>query len=105
MAQPIMLKDLITACLRNDIDSDFKLINALHADVLEVHRRCRARGEQIKQLQTVTGSSLATRFLALLNNIQDDELEKNRALMRHVSETQIKALEKMSFLARMRKTY
>lgn len=105
MAQQNMLKDLVTACLKNDIDSDFKLINALHSDVVDIAHRCKARGEQIKQLKTVVGSSLATRFLALLIDIQDEDLEKNRTLMRLICETQLKVLKTISFVAKMGKHY
>ena len=98
-----MLKDFLTLMFKTDIESDFKMIKSLHVEVVENARRCTARGEQIKHLQTVVGSSLTRQSLELLIEMQDEDLEKNRTLMRCISETQIKVLKTISFLAKLRK--
>ena len=103
MDQQNLLKDLLTSMFKLNIESDFKLIKSLHVEVVDLARRCKERGEQIKQLQTVVGSTLTTQALELLVEIQDEELEKNRSLMRCISETQIKVLKTISFLAKMKK--
>ena len=105
MDQQNLLKDLLTSMFKLNIESDFKLIKSLHVEVVDLARRCKERGEQIKQLQTVVGSTLTTQALELLVEIQDEELEKNRTLMRCISETQIKVLKTISFLAKMKKIH
>ena len=103
MAQPNLLKDILNDLLKSDIQNDFNLIKSLHADVLELGRRSRARGDHIKQLQTFVGSTVATQYLNLMLANQDEDLEKNRTLMRLISETQIKVLKTISILAKMDK--
>jgi hypothetical protein len=102
MDQQNLLKDLLTSLVKTNIERDFKLINSLQLEVVELTRRCKERGDQIKQLQTVVGSSLATKCLDLLLQIQDEDLEKSRTLMILISETQIKVVNTISFLAKMR---
>ncbi|PWA40515.1 hypothetical protein CTI12_AA562070 [Artemisia annua] len=104
-AQSNLLKDIMNTLLVNDMNSDFKVIREIHAEVIELTRRCKVRGEQIKQLESVVGSSLATECLQLLRDIQDEKLEKNRTLLKLISETLIKVLKTISFVAKMRKNY
>ncbi|GJY99509.1 hypothetical protein Tco_0516939 [Tanacetum coccineum] len=46
--------------------------------------------EQIVELQTLVGSNVAAEAVRLLMELQDDELEKYRGMMKLISKTQLK---------------
>lgn len=105
MEQPSLLKELLYSTFKTDIERDFKLIKALQVEVIDLAKRCKERGDQIKVLQSVVGDSLTTQCLDLMIQMQEEDLEKNRTLMRSISETQIKALKTLSFLAKMKRNH
>lgn len=97
--------DMANTVFVRDNGRDLKFISDMHATVMELTCRCSVRGEQIKQLECFVGSIVASACMEMLCGIQDEELEKNRTLMRLITETQLQVLKKSSFLAMMRKKY
>ncbi|GJT10997.1 hypothetical protein Tco_0858039 [Tanacetum coccineum] len=59
----------------------------------------RFRLEEAKRLR----SNVVVESFKLHKELQDDELEKSREMMKLISETQLKALKKISFIAKLRR--
>ncbi|GKA42885.1 hypothetical protein Tco_0735545 [Tanacetum coccineum] len=70
----------------------------------QLHVRCHERREQMLEMQSFlhVSTSLAESY-KLLEELQDFELEKCRDLMKSISETQLKVLKKLSFIAKLRR--
>ncbi|GJS58176.1 hypothetical protein Tco_0652960 [Tanacetum coccineum] len=58
---------------------------------------------EVDQLQTLVGSNIAAESARMFREFQDDELEKARGMMKLISETQLKVLKKISFIALLRR--
>nr|GEW15237.1 phospholipase-like protein [Tanacetum cinerariifolium] len=83
-------------------DWDFRVVRETYVTYQEFNVCCQKRREQMIEMQpflhvlTVLADSYN-----LLKDLQDYELEKCRELMKSISETQLKVLKKISFIAKL----
>nr|GEV32572.1 phospholipase-like protein [Tanacetum cinerariifolium] len=84
-------------------DWDFHLVTDTYVTCQQLTVRCQERREQIVELQTLVGSNVAAEAVRLLRELQDDDLEKAKGMMKLISETQLKNLKKISFIAKLRR--
>ncbi|GJZ56692.1 hypothetical protein Tco_0862144 [Tanacetum coccineum] len=64
--------------------------------------RCQERQEQMMEMQRfLSGSNVVVESFKLLKELQDDELEKSREMIKLISETQLKVLKKISFITKL----
>ena len=97
------LKDMMILFFEQDNDKDFKLVQETHTLYQELCDRVRERAEVIKQLESFSIIALARDSLKLLHELQDADLAKTRAMMKLISETQLRVLKKISFVSLMGK--
>ncbi|GJV54712.1 hypothetical protein Tco_1455717, partial [Tanacetum coccineum] len=87
-----------------DNERDFRVVRETYVTCQEFNVRCQERQEQMIEMQpflhvlTVLADSYN-----LLKDLQDYKLEKCRELMKSISETQLKVLNKISFIAKLRR--
>nr|GEX22851.1 phospholipase-like protein [Tanacetum cinerariifolium] len=92
----------MTFDLRDSLNSMFAyLIEAadLDEDIAHLTVRCEERHEQILELKILVGSIVVAESVRLLQKFQQDDLESSRGMMRLIYETQLKVLQKLSFIA------
>lgn len=97
------LKDMMILLFEQDNDKDFKLVQETHTLCQELCDRVRERAEVIKQLESFSIIALARDSLKLLHELQDADLAKTRAMMKLISETQLRVLKKIAFVSVMGK--
>ncbi|GKC59526.1 hypothetical protein Tco_1087124, partial [Tanacetum coccineum] len=86
-----------------DNERDFRAVRDTYASCQVLNLRCQERREQTIEMQPFLHLSIVlAESYNLLKELQDYELEKCRDLMKSISETQLKVLKKISFMAKLR---
>ncbi|GJU03428.1 hypothetical protein Tco_1113766 [Tanacetum coccineum] len=84
-------------------ERDFQLVRDTYVSCQHLMVRCKERHEQILELQNLVGSTIVAESVRLLQKFQQDDLESSRGMMRLICKTQLKVLEKLSFIALLRR--
>nr|GEW68615.1 transposase, MuDR, MULE transposase domain protein [Tanacetum cinerariifolium] len=96
------VKDMMVQLFVTDNERYFKLVRETYVMCQELIIRCQERREQIMKIQRfLSGSNVVVESFKLLKELQDDELDKYRKMMKLISETQLKVLKKISFIAKL----
>ncbi|GJW93442.1 phospholipase-like protein [Tanacetum coccineum] len=103
-ANSLLVKDMMVKLFEIDNERDLRTVADTYAMCQQLHVRCHERREQMLEMQSFlhVSTSLAESY-KLLEELQDFELEKCRDLMKSISETQLKVLKKLSFIAKLRR--
>nr|GEW11473.1 hypothetical protein [Tanacetum cinerariifolium] len=101
-ANSLLVKDMMVKLFEIDNERDLRTVVDTYAMCQQLHLRCHERREQMLKMQSFlhVPTSLAESY-KLFEELQDFELEKCRDLMKLVSETQLKVLKKLSFIAKL----
>ncbi|GKA73181.1 hypothetical protein Tco_0779397 [Tanacetum coccineum] len=81
-ANSIQVTDMMALLFENDNERDFKLVKETYVMCQELTIHCQERHEQIMELQRLIVSTVAVESLRLLRELQDDELEKSKGMMK-----------------------
>ncbi|GJT41816.1 hypothetical protein Tco_0941681 [Tanacetum coccineum] len=89
-ANSIQLTVMMALLFENDNERDFKLVRETYVMCQELTVRCQERREKIVEMQRLIRSNVAAESVRLLRELQDDEFEKARGMMKLISETHLK---------------
>ncbi|GJY74072.1 hypothetical protein Tco_0478503 [Tanacetum coccineum] len=90
--------------LEIDNERDFRVVRETYVTCHEFNVHCQERREQMIEMQPFLHvSTLLADSYSLLKDLQDYELEKCKDLMKSISETQLKVLKKIFFIAKLRR--
>ncbi|GJZ50756.1 phospholipase-like protein [Tanacetum coccineum] len=104
-ANSVLVKDIMIKLFEIDNERDFRVVRKTYVTCQEFNVRCQQRREQMIEMQPFLHVSIVLAdFYNLLKDLQDYELEKCRKLMKSISETQLKVLKKISFIAKLRRS-
>ncbi|GJW49970.1 phospholipase-like protein [Tanacetum coccineum] len=97
-------KDMMIKLFEIDNERDFRAVRDTYASCQVLNLRCQERREQMIEIQPFLHlSTVLAESYNLLKELQDYELEKCKDLMKSISETQLKFLKKISFMAKLRR--
>ncbi|GKA23544.1 phospholipase-like protein [Tanacetum coccineum] len=97
-------KEMMIKLFEIDNERDFRAVRDTYASCQVLNLRCQERREQMIEMQPFLHlSPVLAESYNLLKELQDYELEKCRDLMKSISETQLKVLKKISFMAKLRR--
>ncbi|GJV82889.1 hypothetical protein Tco_1522787 [Tanacetum coccineum] len=97
-------KDMMIKLFEIDNKRDFRAVRDTYTSCQVLNLRCQERREQMIEMQPFLHlSTVLAESYNLLKELQDYELEKCRDLMKSISETQLKVLKKISFMAKLRR--
>nr|GEX16355.1 hypothetical protein [Tanacetum cinerariifolium] len=103
-ANSLLMKDMMIKLFEIDNEMDFRVVRETYVTCQEFNVRCQERREQMIDMQPFLHvSTVLADSYNLLKELQDYELEKCRELMKSISETQLKVLKKISFIAKLRR--
>ncbi|GKA78946.1 hypothetical protein Tco_0785483 [Tanacetum coccineum] len=103
-ANSVLVKDMMIKLFEIDNERDFRAVRDTYASCQVLNLRCQERREQMIEMQPFLHlSHVLAESYNLLKELQDYELEKCRDLMKSISETQLKVLKKISFMAKLRR--
>ncbi|GJX84508.1 hypothetical protein Tco_0335282 [Tanacetum coccineum] len=103
-ANSVLVKDMMIKLFEIDNERDFRVVRETYASCQVLNLRCQERREQMIEMQPFLHlSPVLAESYNLLKELQDYELEKCRDLMKSISETQLKVLKKISFMAKLRR--
>ncbi|GJS21118.1 hypothetical protein Tco_0449750 [Tanacetum coccineum] len=103
-ANSVLVKDMMIKLFEIDNERDFRVVRETYVTCQEFNVRCQERREQMIEMQPFLHvSTVLADSYNLLKELQDYELEKCRELMKSISETQLKVLKKISFIAKLRR--
>ncbi|GKF61867.1 hypothetical protein Tco_0181921 [Tanacetum coccineum] len=97
LANSLLVKDMMVKLFEIDNERDLQTVADTYAMCQQLHVHCYERREQMLEMQSFAAS------YKFLKELQDFELEKCRDLMKSISETQLKVLKKLSFIAKLRR--
>ncbi|GJS06735.1 hypothetical protein Tco_0363531 [Tanacetum coccineum] len=102
-ANSVLVKDMMIKLFEIDNERDFRVVSETYVTCQEFNVRCQERREQMIEMQPFLHvSTVLADSYNLLKELQDYELDKCRELMKSISETQLKVLKKISFIAKLR---
>lgn len=105
-ANSLYLKDMMIKLFEMDNEKDFKLISDTYEMCNALNARSKVRREQLLELQMLDPRTLLlSDSIKVLADLQNEELEKARQLMKLVLETQIMVLKKNSFIAHLHRQW
>ncbi|GJX96511.1 hypothetical protein Tco_0352309 [Tanacetum coccineum] len=97
-----LVKDMMVKLFEIDNETDFRIVRKTYAMCQELNVHCQERQEQMMEMQSFLHVlTVLAESYNLLKELQDYELEKCRELMKSISETQLKVLKKISFIAKL----
>nr|GEW25222.1 phospholipase-like protein [Tanacetum cinerariifolium] len=101
-ANSLLVKDMMVKLFEIDNERDLRIITDTYAMCQQLHVCRHERREQMLEMQSFlhVSTSLAESY-KWLEELQDFNLEKCRDLMKSISETQLKVLKKLSFIAKL----
>ncbi|GJS37757.1 hypothetical protein Tco_0536139 [Tanacetum coccineum] len=100
-ANSILVKDMMVQLFETDNERDFKLVRETYVMYQELNVRCQERREKMMEMQRLLSRfNVVVESFKLLKELQDDEFEKSREMMKLISETQLKVLKKISFIVK-----
>ncbi|GKD14787.1 phospholipase-like protein, partial [Tanacetum coccineum] len=97
LANSLLVKDMMVKLFEINNERDLQTVADTYAMCQQLHVHCYKRREQMLEMQSFAES------YKFLEELQDFELEKCRDLMKSISETQLKVLKKLSFIAKLRR--
>ncbi|GJS31435.1 phospholipase-like protein, partial [Tanacetum coccineum] len=104
LTNSILVKDMMVKLFEINNERDLRTVADTYAMCQQLHACCHEKREQMLEMQSFlhVSTSLVESY-KLLEELQDFELEKCRDLMKSISETQLKVLKKLSFIAKLRR--
>ncbi|GKF72089.1 hypothetical protein Tco_0208203 [Tanacetum coccineum] len=103
-ANSVLVKDMMIKLFEIDNERDFRVVRETYVTCQEFNVRCQERRKRMIEMQPFLHvSTIFADSYNLLKELQDYELEKCRELMKSISETQLKVLKKISFIAKLRR--
>ncbi|GKC65949.1 hypothetical protein Tco_1098547 [Tanacetum coccineum] len=103
-ANSILVKDMMIKLFEINNERDFRVVRETYVTCQEFNVRCQERREQMIEMKPFLHVSIVfADSYNLLKDLQDYELEKCRELMKSISDTQLKVLKKISFIAKLRR--
>ncbi|GJZ67847.1 hypothetical protein Tco_0631087 [Tanacetum coccineum] len=103
-ANSLLVKDMMIKLFEIDNERDFRTVRETYAMCQQLIVRCQERREQMLETQIFLHVSIVlAESYKLLKELQDYELEKCTELMKSISETQLKVVKKISFIAKLRR--
>ncbi|GJU05467.1 phospholipase-like protein [Tanacetum coccineum] len=105
-ANSLLVKDMMVKLFEINNERDLRTVVDTYAMCQKLYARCHERQEQMSEMQSFlhVSTSLAESY-NLLEELQDFKLEKCRDSMKSISETQLKVLKRLSFIAKLHRQY
>ncbi|GJT13286.1 hypothetical protein Tco_0860328 [Tanacetum coccineum] len=98
----VLVKDMMVKLFEVNNKRDFRIVRESYAMCQALNVRCEERREQMIKMQSFLHvSTVLAESYNLLKELQVYELEKCKELMKSISETQLKVLKKISFIAKL----